>query len=65
MEYNWYTSEIISPSLRYCSVYYKVGVLQSNFFCSQQNILKDDVRKQVVIATSKIPYVMKWGWSAL
>lgn len=35
MAYNWYTSEIISASLKYYSVYYKLGVLQSNFFCTQ------------------------------
>lgn len=29
MEYNWYTCEIIWPSLRYCSVYYKLGVYRA------------------------------------
>lgn len=59
MEYNWYTSDIISPALRCCSIYYKLGVLQSNFSCTQQNIVKYDVRKWVVNATSKILSVTK------
>lgn len=66
MKYNRYTSEIIWASLRYSSVYSKLGVLQSYFSCTcTQNILKYAIPKQVGNATCKIPHAINTDWTAL